>query len=691
MLIDRWRPALALVAVFAVKLLVVVQVKDHVLLQEEAGLDTTIYLELARRVTAGDLWLAPGLYFVSPLYIYFCALLLALTDSTVSIRVVQVALGTATVAFVFLAARMFFGRGAAWISGAITALTGLFTFYEVLLLQAALDPFLTAAALAALARALTEQRPGYAVLAGALFGAQVMNRPNILLAVAGLCLVMVAMRHRRTGALAALGLGLALSPLLIRNAVVTGHWGPLTSHGGLNFYIGNHAAADGTYKHVEGIRPSIAGQQEDARRVAGAAFGRPVTDAEASSYFYQEAWKWIRGDPAAALGLWLTKMHLTVSSQHLWLNYSYPFFAYDTGTILAALFVGPWILVPLGLLGLLAARPPQRSAYLAWVSFVPLYWLSVSVFFVSERYRLPLLIPFATGAGAFVWWIGERIRARDSRRLVGAALAAAGVAAAVNWPLALDDGRGEERLRMIEALLQRGRVDEAKQWIGPALEAAPSPALAHFRIGRALAASGDVSVAAVHLEQAAKLDPGRPEVSYALGQVLLESGRASAAVPHLRRAFEAGVRTDVAGFDLARALAAISDRDGALVILEQVTPASESDSASWYALGQLAERLSSPALAADRYRRAAEAAPQSAEPRERYGLMLGLTGDFEGAARQLDRAMRVAPGDASIRLNLAVVLARLGELDAARQQAREALRLDPQYQKAKDLLQALSK
>ena len=65
----------------------------------------------------------------------------------------QIVLGTAAVGFIYVAAREWFGSRAAWLAAILAALTGLFTFHEVLLLQASLDPFLASAALAALALA----------------------------------------------------------------------------------------------------------------------------------------------------------------------------------------------------------------------------------------------------------------------------------------------------------------------------------------------------------------------------------------------------------------------------------------------------------------------------------------------------------------------------------------------------------
>ena len=63
------------------KFVVVAQLRAHPLTQPDAGLDTTAYAELARRVVAGDWGLGPGLYYVSPLYIYFLSAVLAITES----------------------------------------------------------------------------------------------------------------------------------------------------------------------------------------------------------------------------------------------------------------------------------------------------------------------------------------------------------------------------------------------------------------------------------------------------------------------------------------------------------------------------------------------------------------------------------------------------------------------------------
>jgi len=689
----RRRPAaIALAAVFIVKLAVVLQLRDHILLQADAGLDTSVYLELAQRVVAGNLSLGPGLYFVSPLYIYFCAAILAAVPSLTAIRIAQIALGTASVAFVFVATREWFGRTAAWCAAALAASTGLFTFYEVLVLQAALDPFLTSASLAALALGLNGRGRRWMVIAGVTFGCACLNRPNTVIAVAAVGIVLLLVRRWRDAALVGMGVLVALAPAGIRNAAVTGEWSLVSSHGGLNFYIGNNSTADGTYHGVPGITPNIAGQQEDARRVAEAALGRKLGDAEVSAYFYGLGWSWIRAHPGAAAALFVRKLQYTLSARHLWLNYSYPFFAYDERTLLALLVAGPWILVPIGLTGLVARAPRGRlRSYAVWLAFVPAYAISVAVFFASERYRLPLLTPSCIGGGALLSYIFELLHTRNVAPVAVPSITAAALATVVNWPLPLDDGRYEERVRMSERLIAAERYTEAEPWISRAMAGNSAPGPAEFRIGRALLARGRADAALPHLQAAARIDPGQSETSFALGQALLDAQRPGDAVPHLRKALDAGVRPDITGYDLARALASTGDRADALHVLRNVRPARADDGTSWYALGELAEELSEPALAASFYSEAADAAPQQADPRERFGVMLAMTGDIKGAVRQLERAVAVDPRDASARLNLAVAYSRAGRFSDARSQASEALRLDPSYEKAKNLLSAIPK
>ena len=97
---TRWLLGVLALA-FVLKLLVVGQLADHPLLQADAGFDTTDYVTLAEQVHGGNLALGPGLYYVSPLYIYFLAGALGVLQSLTAVRVLQAALGTLTIGAIF--------------------------------------------------------------------------------------------------------------------------------------------------------------------------------------------------------------------------------------------------------------------------------------------------------------------------------------------------------------------------------------------------------------------------------------------------------------------------------------------------------------------------------------------------------------------------------------------------------------
>ena len=626
---TAWLP---LAGVLSLKLIVLWQLQGHPLLHPDAGLDTTAYANLARRVAGGDLLLGPGPYYVSPLYIYFLAGALSVFDSFTAVRVLQIALGTLTVGCIFVMARAWFGTRAAWTASALASATGLLTFYEILILQSSIDGVLAAAALTTLTYGLRGGgRSGLAfAAAGLVFGLSTLNRPNILFGALAVVATALLVRRWRGAVLMTIGLAAGLTPTLVRNLVVTGEPSIVSSHGGLNFYIGNHAGATGFYRVVPGIRPLIEGQQEDTRRVASEALGRSVTDTEASAYFRAQAVEWILGNPGSAAALFARKLYFTFHAAHIALPHSYPFYAYDTGSILRILFIGPWLLVPLGLAGLFcrdrgaAAGAAERRDFLIWASFVPGYAFGVALFFVAERYRLPLFIPLSVAAGGALDLIVRRWNGGGARSLIRPAAVAVAIALATNWPMpSLSDGRWEEGLRTAQRLVITGDLEDANRWV-ERLERTAGPA------GRA---------------------------HHGVGMQLVAQGNERAALPHLRRSLELGFR-------------------------------SSEDPDLWLRLGRLAARSDGPAPAGLFFRHAASVAPASAAARQQYGLNLLVLERYPEAVRELQEAIRLDPQDADSLAHLAYAEIKTGQVEAARAHLRAALAKDPAHALSRQLAAA---
>lgn len=681
-----WPLSVLLGLVFVLKLVVLLQLRDHPLTSPDAGLDTTAYVELAKKVLAGDWALGPALYHVSPFYIYFLSALLAIGHSYTFVRVVQIGLGTASVGLVFLTARIWFGDRTAWIAAVLAGLTGLFTFYEVLILQSSVDAFFTSAALYALA--VGSRGAG---IAGVIWGIQSLNRPNVLIAAIGVALVMLVVTRRiKPPAMLMAGVLIGLAPAIVRNLAVSHELALVSSHGGLNFYIGNNDHATGFYVNVPGVTPTIVGQERDTRRIAERALGHPVTDGEASSYFTGLARQWIRDHPGAAAVLFVKKVVLSFHAVHVPLPHSYPFFAYDTPTALRFYVVGPWLLTPLGIVGfLIGARRVRIGEYLVWWSFVPAYAASVAVFFVAERYRLPLLVPLCVGAGAAVEGAARAVRERSRTALAAGALLLV-LFAAANVPLAVDDGRWTEGLRLAQRLVLLGRHDEARRW-AEWLEThgGKRPGAGHYGVGFQLLSIGDASRALPYLQKAYALDPSERRVQYALGIALFKTGQPAAARDHLRAGFEAGVEIPDGGIDYPLALEAVGESGAADAAAARVQPADAQDVEAWLRLGRIAMQAKAPRVAAPFFHRAVLLRPDLAAARQQYGLCLLVAQRFDEAVRELAEAVRLDPRNADSLAHLAYSEAALGRSTEALAHARAALAVEPDNTVARQLLYTL--
>lgn len=219
----------------------------------------------------------------------------------------------------------------------------------------------------------------------------------------------------------------------------------------------------------------------------------------------------------------------------------------------------------------------------------------------------------------------------------------------------------EEAFRRLseEATTARGRSPD----LSPAIEAA-----ARFGLGRALAAAGDPEAAIPELRRALELQPEASQVHYALGQAYRRAGRVEEARRHLALRGEEPVRFPDPYVDSLASAA----RGGAFHKFrgDQAVQA-----------GRLQE-------AAEAYRRAVAAEPESFYYRKSLGLTLYGLGRADEAVRELEAALALEPALPAAqvpversRLHYALggIAANRGASEEALRYFREAARLDPGY------------
>ncbi len=236
-------------------------------------------------------------------------------------------------------------------------------------------------------------------------------------------------------------------------------------------------------------------------------------------------------------------------------------------------------------------------------------------------------------------------------------------------------------------LAARGETEEAIPLFRRTLDVKPDHADAHNEIGNILLNRGEIDAALAEYEKARSLDPTWPITWFNLGSAREAAGDLAGAEDAFRKAirhapvvayrYRGGVSPLPwrAHVRLGRILAGDGRPDGAA---EQFRLASEANPESAEPLVALGTVLAGQgrADAAERaYRDALAREPTYALAHYNLGLLLDDRGDASGALASYRAAVAAAPDLAAAWNNLAVTLYRTGDLTGAREAAVRAARL----------------
>jgi hypothetical protein len=516
------------------------------------------YFDLAARaLAAGES--APGLFtgFRPLLYPRLLAAVYALADDwgLYAALALQHVAGVATaLAVAALARHLFVREGAALAAGLVYALGAPPLFFEGELLADALFTAAVAAQLLAFARAEEAGARGegrralaLALLAGALAAAAARLRPNHLFFLAALPLLLVTGSRRaarRALATAALGGGLAALALLAAGErPLVGRFQLVPGAGGVNLYLGNKRTADGmiprqdwSVSYAEAYRDSVEVFAEEAYRAErGLPRGAAIDPGALARYWLGRTVEEFAADPGGRLALLGKKALLLAWNEEIPNNRSQRFAAREEVPLLGRLPVGFALLVALALAG--ASALPRAAAAGgglgrgALLLFVATHAAGVVLFFVNDRYRLPLWPALAALAGGGVAALAAALAARDGRALARPALAAAAglVASLPNWTGAQLPHAGRDLRFRATAHLDAGRLDRARADAFAAAALEPDEPASWLLAGEVCAEARDFPCAEQGYRRALALHPGNPEALSALGGLREAAGEFGAA------------------------------------------------------------------------------------------------------------------------------------------------------------------
>jgi tetratricopeptide (TPR) repeat protein len=658
------------------------------------GLDAKFYDRWARDIAMGQS--EEGAFFMSPLYPYFLAAIYRFFGrDLLLVRMIQAAMGSGSAVLSYLIGRDVFDRKIGILAGLLTACYGSLIFYDGSILMTPLLVLLNLLALTAILRADSSGRPVCYLAGGLALGLAAIGRAATLVPAGAAVMWIVfsgpssdaaaaasgtgsgvrtasARGIRRTSlrsairaaVLVTLGIAVVVTPITIRNYIVSGDFVPITSNGGLNFYIGNSEVATGGYAQPEGLDIVT---DPDGEVLAERAVGRDLGPAEVSAYWYSRARQFIAAHPAEWARLMVRKLTFVMSSYELPQLENY-YFQKRYAPLLRFPLPGFAVLAPLGLLGLVLSFRHRRAMLLALFSIS--YLLSIAAFFVVARYRLPvvpILIVFATYALFELWRLVREHKLARLGLCIGGLVALAFVVNANHY-----------------------HIDKQKGF-----------ALAHFRVGIIYSQRGMVDQAIGEFERAIALDPEYKKSYLNLGALFAQGGQHERAIEVFRRVIRLDPGYSLARVNLAMALeiegeygAALAQIDTALLSEPGNAMALKERGIILYRDGQFEEagKWLREALENDRTgEQRAEAEfylgliegpraveiPESAREAIARADTLILSGRLTEAMEALEEARRIAPESGEPLRRLAIIKGEIGLLDEAIETMQDALRLDP--------------
>ena len=458
--------------------------------------DAWSYHEDALNILRTGDWIGDRAFFQAPMTTYFLASVYRIAGTNlIWPRILQVMMGSLTAAGVFLLARRLFNERAAYLAGIIAACYPLFIFFEGELLAPTLTLFLDVLFLLVFFSVARPDAKYIWVIPGLIFGLRALATTNNLatLPVFWIYIFLQGRSWRWPGrrallvtAIFTLGTAAAIAPVTVRNVKLHREFVLVSSNAGINFYLGN----TGDYEAKVGIRPGLGWDEFTNEHVRS---GRRVGP-EMSGYFFEESYKYIKTNPAAYSRLLAHKTYLFLRGDEIMRNQEiYPFRRHSRvlWPLLwkAGVPNGPGLAVPFGLLlplawpGCLLALRRRHAGGLLLLAYAAAYSLSVIAFFITARYRLPVVIPLilllAYGWSELrSWWRPAGLRAAAVSGMLVLLLVS-------NWnPGSMpDDMNADAYYSLASTYAHQGDLAAAERYYGRALEMDPRNAAAWVNLG----------------------------------------------------------------------------------------------------------------------------------------------------------------------------------------------------------------
>ncbi len=643
-----------------------------------------------------------------PAYPYLLAGIYGLAGSTAMLwpAVVNMILGILCLVLTFTIARIVCDRRSALIAAILAMMQPVLMTFEVQLLSVSLECFLNLLWVLLMLIALRDPFRRLPVFAtGIVLGLSVVTRPTVLLLLPA-SITLFACR-RKSIVPFAIGVFLIVSPVTIRNYWVAGEWVPVSSNGGINFYIGNNPE----FMKTTALRPGSEWSMLIQRHLDH--------DGEmVSAEWYKDGFRFIAEHPVQAFRNNLWKLFQAIHASEIIRNIDFNEFRKGSAIMRVPGIDFGWLFA-LAMPGLLLMAPGSNRRVILW--YLGMTVLSIVLFFAATRYRLPMIHLMAISASVTILKLVDAVRARrfgqEEWILTGSVVA---LLALTHLPVrtGLPDNiqHRDTLMNLVDVHERSGDLSAAADFLEQVIATDPSFPDAYQRLGVYALRHSDLQTAERNFQQSRERCPGSPLPLFNLGVVALRSDRYSDAVDwflkavrldpvnpeyalytgqaakltgndelmlrEIRRAIE-GYRRKIRQhpFDaiyrrsLGQALQMIGDTSGAIDTYRAAIDIEPSDLTALRDLAEILVQVQDFKSALPYARRLTAVAGADAESFDLLGNVLIALRQYSGAISAYRMACMKAPRSGAFQNRLAVAYFAVGDLESARQHARIAIDL----------------
>jgi tetratricopeptide (TPR) repeat protein len=445
----------------------------------------------------------------------------------VAARLLNVLLQGLTCWMIWKVGRSYFSPKVGLIAGWLFALNGMAIYFACEMVSTSVEMFAAILGLWSIFRLTRELSPRSLVLCGLAWGFAAITRPNnlVLFPVVLGAVWLIDTRHNRfqlklkatalaTWSIAAL---IPILPITAANVVKGGELVLIATQGGVNFWIGNNPEASGILSVLPGYGNTWT--MEDAQSQAEMDVGHKLKAGELSNYYYSKGKQFLLAHPLLAVRFMIRKTALFFNQFEISNNKHIAYYSALSPWLPPLQKLNFGLLIPFSLLGfwVLWKRPIVRITLFLLLA----YALTVILFFVTSRFRMPAVPWMVIIAAAGMVWALDLIPAKAAPRngkpllllLPGLLIAYLNI-----WNLA-EAPIGWARYMDGNAYLKLNNLDSARVCFLDAIRDNQALSRSELNLGVVEARSGNYTEAIRWYQSVVSRDPGNPDAWNNLGTV----------------------------------------------------------------------------------------------------------------------------------------------------------------------------